>query len=74
MALKIYECENCHTQYETEKEANACELIHQSISSVSNLFYLPQSTFPYKFDVELENGRCFTYHIIPTSLESEDEE
>ena len=73
MALKLYECDYCHSQYDTEDDALKCELIHQSISSVSNLFYQKQSTFPYKFDVELENGRSFTYHIVPTGLTEDTE-
>jgi hypothetical protein len=74
MAQELWKCEYCYTHYETNQEALQCESLHQSIESISNLYYNKQSSFPYKFDVKLENGREFTYHIVPSPTYEGEEE
>lgn len=60
-----YECETCHTEYNTEEKARDCEDIHLKPTGVvvQKSRYKSFEVFPYEVVITFDDGNTQLYEI-----------
>lgn len=58
-----YECELCHTHYNTAQEAEACEAFHIPVGKDVVALYRPNEEFPYRLVVKFMEGKTIAFDV-----------
>lgn len=59
--LTKYQCEICGAVYDTEAEAQKCDLTHVRITGMEVGFYAHAAVYPSRIDVEMQDGKQISY-------------